>query len=239
MEKKNKRIFNLPHNLNYELVSSYYTGGFEGEGYCSCDNCNALISRVAVLHDNNGKQYQVGFDCAKTLSSLNKEDIEGELKLFKYGDSIRKSILAKLKSSSISKVSIVENSNNWNIRLDSDNTYRNGYSTWINKDNLAQTHTLPLLNDLVGSYIYNKRVEPEFIEELKLMLKPGMQTFGAYKQSIVSIDFENETCVMRNDYMENQTSEVGTSKDTLGSVLSAMFQSIPEITNKLKEKGIL
>lgn len=60
---------NLPLNLKYKLLNSYYTGGIT-ESAEVCENCNALIANIAVIEDENKKQYHVGMDCASTLTGL-------------------------------------------------------------------------------------------------------------------------------------------------------------------------
>lgn len=70
MEIKNKKInrYNLPLNDVYKIIDSYYTGGLENA--CVCDNCGKPISNVAVIQNNKNNVFNVGLDCASTLSNL-------------------------------------------------------------------------------------------------------------------------------------------------------------------------
>ncbi len=69
MKSKVKQIVqrNLPLNRSYELIDSHYGG--EGE-YTICQNCNKPISNVATVKDDKGKYFDVGLDCASTLTGL-------------------------------------------------------------------------------------------------------------------------------------------------------------------------
>lgn len=60
--------YNLPLNDNYTIIDSYYTGGLENG--CTCDNCNKPIANVAEIQNAKGIRFNVGMDCAKTLSNL-------------------------------------------------------------------------------------------------------------------------------------------------------------------------
>jgi hypothetical protein len=60
---------NLPIDTTYTLVESFYRS--LEDGGCSCDNCGRLISNIAVVKDNTrGVQYNVGMDCAGTLTGI-------------------------------------------------------------------------------------------------------------------------------------------------------------------------
>jgi len=60
---------NLPLNDNYKIIDSYYSSLIEGGG-CTCDNCNKSISNIAVIKNDVGKVFNVGLDCAESLSNL-------------------------------------------------------------------------------------------------------------------------------------------------------------------------
>lgn len=60
---------------NYSITGSTYISLIDGSG-CTCDNCNKLIANLVFIIDENGKNYTVGLDCAKTLTNLNKSDLE-------------------------------------------------------------------------------------------------------------------------------------------------------------------
>lgn len=61
---------NLPINDIYKIVDSYYLGSLADGNGCACDNCNKIITNVAVIENKQGVKYNVGLDCAETLSGL-------------------------------------------------------------------------------------------------------------------------------------------------------------------------
>jgi len=65
---KNVKRYNLPINDIYYIKDSYYTGGLENA--CICENCNRPISNVAVIENDKKEVFNVGLDCASTLSNL-------------------------------------------------------------------------------------------------------------------------------------------------------------------------
>ena len=56
----------LPIDKTYSIISSRY----DPEGMICCDNCNRHITNVATIKDSDGKIFNVGMDCADTLSGL-------------------------------------------------------------------------------------------------------------------------------------------------------------------------
>jgi len=58
---------NLPINESYNLIDSYYSSMDNG---CSCENCNKIIANIAVIKNSDGKVFNVGLDCAETLTNL-------------------------------------------------------------------------------------------------------------------------------------------------------------------------
>jgi hypothetical protein len=66
------RRYNLPLDHRYNLIDTTCMGL---DNYTSCDNCNRVINNVATLQDENGKKYDVGLDCATTLSLNDTTDI--------------------------------------------------------------------------------------------------------------------------------------------------------------------
>jgi len=63
------RRYNLPLNDDYEIIDSYYTGGIENNA-TTCDNCGKLITNIAEIKNSKGQVFDVGLDCAETLSNL-------------------------------------------------------------------------------------------------------------------------------------------------------------------------
>ena len=70
---------NLPLNIQYAVVDKTYIPLTEGFG-CTCDNCNKLIANIATVRNENGKTYNIGFDCLETIlinnSLLSTNDIK-------------------------------------------------------------------------------------------------------------------------------------------------------------------
>lgn len=60
---------NLQIDKNYILIDSYYTGGLENGGL-HCANCNRIITNIAVIKDNESNVYNVGVDCAESLTNI-------------------------------------------------------------------------------------------------------------------------------------------------------------------------
>lgn len=67
---KQKRVVrrNLPINDKYTLIDSFYSSMENG---CCCDNCNKIIANIAVIKNADNKVFNVGMDCAETLTNLN------------------------------------------------------------------------------------------------------------------------------------------------------------------------
>ncbi len=63
---------NLPLNKRYIFVSAKYVSLIDGTG-STCENCGKLIANMITVKDEDGKQYVIGQDCAKTLTSLQKD----------------------------------------------------------------------------------------------------------------------------------------------------------------------
>ena len=65
---------NLPINTTYKLIDSFYTGGVM-DNPMSCQNCGKLIANVGVIQNKEGQKFDVGMDCAATLSGI-KDTLE-------------------------------------------------------------------------------------------------------------------------------------------------------------------
>ena len=230
---KTKRSYNLPHNITYSIVGSFYTGGIEGEGYDICANCNMHISRIAVIKDENNKKFHVGFDCAATLSGIKDTDCSSQLELFKLGTSIRTSILNALKRSSISHVYNTELTNVIHISLDSDNHFRNSVHKSIANNELAHSHILPQLTDLYGWYIKKTKVEESFIQELISMIEVGMELTPNSYHRIVS-EITDDLIICDDLYMYNGSK----SKYKKVQLLGELIYADNNINKLLKERGL-
>lgn len=62
------RRYNLPINENYKLIDSFYTGGLDNATIC--DNCDRPIANVATIKNSKEEVFNVGLDCAETLTHL-------------------------------------------------------------------------------------------------------------------------------------------------------------------------
>lgn len=60
---------NLPINTTYKLIDSFYTGGII-DNPMSCQNCGKLIANIGVIQNKEGETFDVGMDCAATLSGI-------------------------------------------------------------------------------------------------------------------------------------------------------------------------
>lgn len=102
---------NLPIDKNYTLIDSYYTGGLENGGMC-CDNCNRMITNIAVIKDNNNNSFNVGLDCAEALTNVN--GLHNAVMEFKEMKAIRAK-LNKAKKSSLEIDYFIDNYGNLRI----------------------------------------------------------------------------------------------------------------------------
>ncbi len=59
---------NLSITTTYEIVESYYRSIEDGGGCCA--NCGKVIANIAVVQDASGRKFDVGMDCAATLSGI-------------------------------------------------------------------------------------------------------------------------------------------------------------------------
>lgn len=75
MKTKTIRTYNLPHTDKYYLIG-LVRGTLEENATC-CDNCGAIISNIASIKNQKNEFYNVGLDCAETLTSLkDSEDFQ-------------------------------------------------------------------------------------------------------------------------------------------------------------------
>lgn len=65
----------LDMSKTYKLVSVEY--GELSETHASqCDNCGQIISNIAIVEDNTGKQYGIGLDCMTTIINMAASDMQ-------------------------------------------------------------------------------------------------------------------------------------------------------------------
>lgn len=59
---------NLPTDVEYELIESYYMSMENGGGEI-CQNCGRFITNVAIVQSKYGS-FHIGMDCAATLTGI-------------------------------------------------------------------------------------------------------------------------------------------------------------------------
>src|SRR6478609_7748187 len=78
IQKQKKRLIGiLPKDVTYNVISVKHQS-LENSDIISetCQNCNKAINNIALVEDQNGKQYNVGLDCAATLKGMNLSELE-------------------------------------------------------------------------------------------------------------------------------------------------------------------
>jgi hypothetical protein len=219
---KTKRMYLLPHNDTYSLIDSYHTGSIDGEGYILCDNCNAIISRVGVIKsvETNIINY-VGFDCAKTLTSIKQEDINNHLAMFKLGKSVRKSFLNYFKQTVVCKVQIIVKDKVANLYMETDNMGRTSFRKEFTINNVYRNYIYPQISDLAGVFICRKRVPESILNDFINHLEVGMETkLTSYHQRIKKIDLIANQIFLDNLYMGDRNT---TSTRPILSVLGDLI----------------
>lgn len=86
----------LPHDTSYQLVRCFHTGGIENG--VPCQNCGKLLSHVAVVANGAGESFQVGLDCAATLSTVNPFEFDKATDAFNTGKKVRAALLKGAKT---------------------------------------------------------------------------------------------------------------------------------------------
>ena len=89
---------NLPFD-KYKIVESFYS-----PDYCTCDNCNKVLKNVAVIQNSKLETFNVGLDCAKTLSGITEIDIENHENMFECAKRIRSKVNKAIKSGGVLSV---------------------------------------------------------------------------------------------------------------------------------------
>jgi len=221
---KTKRVYLLPHNDTYSLIDSYHTGGIDGEGYIPCDNCNAGISRVAVIKSvETGITSNVGFDCAKTLTSIKEKDINDHLNMFKLGESIRKSFLNYFKQTAVCKVELIEDKNRQlaMLYMNSDNNSRLSFRKEFVTNDVYYKYINPQIKDLTGTFIRRIRVSESILNEFITHISIGMEIKpSSYHQRIKSIDIATDKIVLDDLYMgDRNTTSIKPILSVLGDLI--------------------
>jgi hypothetical protein len=90
MGTPNKKIIQRQMSLEtkYILTGKKYIPVLDGGG-CGCDNCGKLIANIATVKNEDGKSFNIGFDCLETflinnglLNGLGVEQYQIAKKLF-------------------------------------------------------------------------------------------------------------------------------------------------------------
>ena len=72
---------NLPLNQKYIITDKKYIPLIESFGTC-CDNCGKLIANIATVKHENGKSFNIGFDCLETILINNSLLSTGDIELY-------------------------------------------------------------------------------------------------------------------------------------------------------------
>lgn len=69
---------NLRIDQNYKIVGHEYLGKFlDGAMPKPCDNCGMLITNIAIVEGSSDhKKYEIGIDCASTLTAIEPSAIK-------------------------------------------------------------------------------------------------------------------------------------------------------------------
>lgn len=76
----------------YKLVTvQYKPKGDDFFDISFCENCGKMICNIAIVQDENEKKYQIGIDCAATLTSIEpskikqaQKELRNKAKMFKF-----------------------------------------------------------------------------------------------------------------------------------------------------------
>ncbi len=70
-----KLIGKLKVNINYEVISIDYRPKGDFFALTSCSNCGKPISNIATIQDADKNIFNVGLDCAATMSLYQKNEV--------------------------------------------------------------------------------------------------------------------------------------------------------------------
>ena len=74
IQAKQVNRYNLPLDHKYRIIGFDYCGSILDGGGSTCDNCNRIIVNIATVETEEGKRFDVGLDCAETLSLVDCSD---------------------------------------------------------------------------------------------------------------------------------------------------------------------
>lgn len=102
-KQKKKFIGKLPQYESYKLLSVFYQSLTDMD--CMpviCHNCQKMICNIAIVENSQGAKFEVGLDCAGTLTNLQdqfeyKMDLEHFQYIINQGKQARAAIMKCLK----------------------------------------------------------------------------------------------------------------------------------------------
>ena len=165
MKAKNivQRLLNL--NTTYTFVEKTYIPIIDGGG-CICENCNRIISNIAVIKNTDGQQYHIGFDCLETIM-FNNQIIEGvsveDLKK-------QKSVINKIIKFAKTLSKTYENNKNINVDI-------SGFAIEEKASNSFTDYLTYYYLDSKGKIIYNENTKFKGVDSL-LIVKILKNIFG-------------------------------------------------------------
>jgi hypothetical protein len=106
METKEKKKFigKLPQYESYKLIEVFYQSLTDMDCMTMiCQNCQKLICNIAIVENSQGKRFEVGLDCAGTLTNLQNQweymmDLERFQDAINQGKQARAAIMKCLKN---------------------------------------------------------------------------------------------------------------------------------------------
>lgn len=144
----------LPITTTYTILGSHYNSIEDGGGIC--ENCGKIITNIAEIQSAEGHKYNVGMDCAGTLSGINGSfDFEYIHKAnFTTAKSTRASILKAIKEGKVKNLTVktFEDANNfykeigagkWEYELT-----KGGYNWKQYPADVWQNYVLPMIKDI-------------------------------------------------------------------------------------------
>lgn len=219
-EIKTKKVIrrNLPINKEYKLVDSFYTGGIM-ENPMSCENCGRPIANVAVIEDEDGRKYDVGMDCAETLSQI-KNSLEFNMAQndFAEANAIRTKVKNALKKYPDAKLTI-------------DNTYygtvnihvRNDRGIYVNS-NLPKEFAfkyLPEFKNKISNPEKNGYV-PRYKDNIKLDL--DLASFKDKNAATKEVKLDDYKVVISREDRPNYNTETGEIRNYNNYIIVKVFK---------------
>lgn len=148
---------NLPITQAYKMISSRYESILDGFGVC-CDNCGRPISNIATVEgQTDGRQYQIGMDCAETLTGIKGDwDFQYLHKAnFSRAKSIRAWVVKQQKAGNTVTIKAYEKGYHIGGGFLVNAEQSDGGSLWKNESKDLAPILLPMLKDLIDTTSIN------------------------------------------------------------------------------------